>query len=156
MAPEQLTALVRRFFDEVCNGRQLAVADELFAPDHLYHDPAIPAEAGPAGMRQVLAPYHAAFADAHWQVDAMLVAEEETVVTRWTASGTQTGDLPGIPATGRWVSVPGIWLHRIAAGQIAESWNVWGTLSLLQQLGAVPAPAHLTESEQGHALPSHP
>ncbi|MDX6380110.1 MAG: hypothetical protein QOI57_1134, partial [Rubrobacteraceae bacterium] len=43
--------IVRRFFDEVCNDRQLDVADELFVPDHVYHDPQIPGtQPGPEGM----------------------------------------------------------------------------------------------------------
>ena len=42
--PQANLALVRRFFDEVCNGRRLAVADELFAAGHRYHDPSIPGD----------------------------------------------------------------------------------------------------------------
>ena len=65
MSTAENQALVRRFFAEICNGRDLAVADELFAADHSYHDPFIPADPGPEGMKQVIAPYHAAFSDAH-------------------------------------------------------------------------------------------
>jgi hypothetical protein len=32
-------------------------------------------------------------------------------------------------------------MHRIADGRIAEDWTVWDALGLLQQIGAVPAPA---------------
>lgn len=41
MSTAENQALVCRFFAEVCNGRDLAVADELFAADHSYHDPSI-------------------------------------------------------------------------------------------------------------------
>jgi hypothetical protein len=47
--------------------------------------------------------------------------------------GAKYGDLPGIPATGRPVKVPGIWMQRIADGKIVESWQVWDTLLMLQQ-----------------------
>ena len=65
------------------------------------------------------------------------------MVTRWVGTGTQNGDLPGIPATGRPVRVPGIWMQRIADGKIVESWQVWDTLLMLQQLGVIPAPAEV-------------
>src|SRR5512132_2949417 len=115
MSAENNTAVVRRFFAEVCNGRNVAVADELFAADHAYHDPFIATGPGPEGMKQVIAPYRAAFSDAHWTVEETIDAGD-TVVTRWTGSGTNDGALAGIPATGKRVVVPGIWIHRCAGG----------------------------------------
>jgi steroid delta-isomerase-like uncharacterized protein len=145
--PTANLAPVRRFFDEVCNGRRMEVADELFAVDHRYHDPSIPGVAtGPAGIRQnpgPVVPYQSAFSDAHWHVEEML-AEGDTVVTRWYGTGTQDGDLPGIPAAGKQVFVPGLWWQRIVAGKIAESWQVWDTLGMLQQLGVIPVPEEVS------------
>ncbi len=95
---------------------------------------------GPAGITQPggpVVPYQSAFSDAHWHVQDMLV-EGDTVVTRWVGTGTQDGDLPGIPAAGRKVEVPGIWYQRLADGKIVESWQVWDTLRMLQQLGVIP------------------
>ena len=138
MATQDPQTLVRRFFEELCNARQLAVADELFAVDHRYHDPSSPGIApGPAGMRQLLATYHDAFPDAHWTVEEMLTAGD-TVVTRWIAQGTNDAELLGMPPTGKAVSVPGIWIHRVQDGQIVQSWNVWDTLGMLQQMEIVP------------------
>jgi steroid delta-isomerase-like uncharacterized protein len=138
--------LVLRFFDQVCNARRLDVADQLFATDHRYHDPSIPGMVdGPAGITQKtgpVVPYQEAVTDAHWQVEDVL-SEGDTVVTRWIGTGTQNGDLPGIPATGRSVKVPGIWMQRIANGKIVESWQVWDTLLMLQQLGVIPTPAEV-------------
>lgn len=145
--PAANLTLVHRFFDEVCNGRRLAVAKELFAVDHRYHDPSIPGvAAGPAGIRQnpgPVVPYQNAFSDAHWHVEEML-AEGDTVVTRWYGTGMQDGDLPGIPAAGKQVFVPGMWWQRIVTGEIAESWQVWDTLGMLQQLGVIPAPEEVS------------
>ena len=58
---------------------------------------------------------------------------------RWTGSGTHVGEINGIPATGKKISVDAITIHRMEGGKIAESWEVWDTLGFLQQLGAVPA-----------------
>jgi steroid delta-isomerase-like uncharacterized protein len=137
-------AVVRRFFDETCNSRHLVVAEELFAANHRYHDPSIPDVAkGPAGITQPsgpVVPYQSAFSNAHWHVQDML-AEGDTVVTRWYGTGTQDGDMPGIPAAGKQVEVPGIWYQHLSDGKIVESWQVWDTLRMLQQLGVIPAPA---------------
>ena len=132
-------ALARRFFDEMCNGRQLDIADQLFSPGHVYHDPASSwVGPGPSGMKDLIGAYQRSFGDAHWTVHAMLVADD-TVVTRWTGSGTHTADLMGIAATNKKVAVDGIWMQRVASGKIAESWNCWDMLGLLQQLGVAPA-----------------
>jgi steroid delta-isomerase-like uncharacterized protein len=142
MSTQENKALVQRFFNEVCNGRKLHVADELFAADHNYQDPSLPGmPLGPAGMKQVVGIYQTSFPDACWHVNDMLVADDK-VVTRWTGTGTHKAELPGnppIPATGKQVSVQGVWIHRVAGGSIVESWNVWDTLGMLQQLGVIPS-----------------
>jgi steroid delta-isomerase-like uncharacterized protein len=131
-------ALVRRFFDEVCNKRQLGLADQFFATNHAYHDPSSPwIGPGPQGMKELVGVYQSAFPDSHWQVEDM-VDSGDTVVTRWTGRGTHSAELLGIAPTGRQVKVAGVWIHRFSGHQIAESWNVWDTLGMLQQLGAVP------------------
>ncbi|HNB51041.1 MAG TPA: ester cyclase [Anaerolineales bacterium] len=140
-------ATVQRFFDEVCNARRLEVANELYDAHHRYYDPSIPGVAdGPAGIQQPggpVVPYQTAFSDAHWHVEEMLV-EGDMVVTRWYGTGTQDGDLPGIPPAGKQVNVPGIWYQRLADGKIVESWQVWDTLRMLQQLGVIPVPEGVT------------
>jgi steroid delta-isomerase-like uncharacterized protein len=130
--------LARRFIEELCNGRKLDVADELFAPDHSYHDPGSPwVGKGPAGIKDLIGSYHRGVKDARWDVHAM-IASGDMVVFRWTGSGIHTGELLGIAATHRPARVDGIWMLRVADGKIAESWNCWDTLGMLQQLGAVP------------------
>jgi len=139
MANEQNKALAQRFFAEVCNGRKLDVTEELFAANHTYHDPASPGIGpGPAGQKQLIGNYQIGFGDAKWTVHEVLDAGADRVVTRWTGSGTHTGELMGIAPTGKSVSVDGIWIHRIADGKIVETWNVWDTLGMLQQLGVAP------------------
>lgn len=137
MATDQNQTLVRRFFDEICNQRKLDIADELFAANHVYHDPQAPTGPGPEGVKQVISTYQTTFPDAHWHVLETIVADH-VIVTRWKGTGTHKKQLNGIPATGKSVEVEGVWIHRIKNGRIAESWNVWDTLGMLQQLGVVP------------------
>ena len=69
------------------------------------------------------------------------IAEDDKVVTRWTAVGSHQGELMGIPPTGRRVTVTGITINRIVGGKIMETWNNYDALGQLQQLGVVPPPS---------------
>jgi steroid delta-isomerase-like uncharacterized protein len=143
MSAEENKALAKRFFDEVCNGKKLQVADELFSVGHTYADPAIPGiPPGPAGQKQLIGTYQAAFPDARWEVEEMFAAGDK-VVTRWAGSGTHKAALqgnPSIPPTGKKVRVTGVWIHRISSGKIVETWNHWDMMGMLQQLGVIPSP----------------
>jgi steroid delta-isomerase-like uncharacterized protein len=132
--------VARRFFEEVCNGRRLEVADEILTAGHVYHDPqSPPTEPGPEGMKDTVRIYQETL-DGHWGVEEM-IADRDKVVVRWTGTGVHKADLLGIPATGRPIRVDAISILRIEDGRIAEHRCVWDTLGLLQQIGAVPAPA---------------
>jgi steroid delta-isomerase-like uncharacterized protein len=136
---EQNKAISRRFFEEMVNTQQLGVADEIFAADHTYHDPSSPMIGpGPEGMKQLISMYIAAYPDLHHALEDQ-IAEGDRVVTRWIGTGTHQGDLLGMAPTGKSAKVMGIWIHRLADGKIVESWNVWDTLTMLQQLGVIPA-----------------
>jgi steroid delta-isomerase-like uncharacterized protein len=139
---ENNKAIVRRFFDEVCNGRKLEVADEIFAPNFTYHEPPSisPGGSGPAGIKREVSIYHGGLPDARWVVHEVLAAENDTVVVRWTGQGTHQGELGGIPPTGKWVSVEALSLFRLRDGQIVEMWDNWDALAMMQQLGLAPTP----------------
>jgi len=131
----------RRVFEEVWNRRNLAVIDELMAPDYVHHDVLSPnAPTGVEGYTQFVHQYLAAFPDIRMTIHDEIVAGE-TIVTRWTATGTHNGDLPGLPRTGKSLSVTGITIARMKNGKFVESWNNWDALGLMQQLGAIAPPA---------------
>ena len=139
MSADQNKAIVRGVFDEVFNKGNLSAADEILAPDYTLHDPAAPKfTGGRKAYKQFQARYLKAFPDHRLTVEDQ-IAEGDKVVTRWTARGTHRGDLPGIPATGKPVTVTGITVSRISGGRIAEEWQDWDSLGMLQQLGVVPA-----------------
>jgi predicted SnoaL-like aldol condensation-catalyzing enzyme len=71
--------------------------------------------------------------------EELLVAEGDKVMDHWTATGTQTGAMMGLPATGKRFTMTGSDLCRIEAGKVAEIWHVEDTLTMLQQLGLAPA-----------------
>jgi steroid delta-isomerase-like uncharacterized protein len=132
-------ALARRFFEEFCNGRDTAVADEIVAADYVAHGPQAPPAEGPEGVKARVAVYQDAL-DGHWDIQEVQ-STGDRVVVRWIGRGTHNGELMGVPPTGADIAVEAITILRIADGQIAEEWTVWDALGLLQQVGAVPVPA---------------
>jgi steroid delta-isomerase-like uncharacterized protein len=112
---------------------------ELVGDDYIGHVPGVPEPIrGAGGFREFASSYLAAFPDGTITVDHQ-IAEGDWVATRWTGRGTNTGELMGMPPTGKEVTVEGITYSRVADGKAHEAWLIWDTLSMLQQLGAVPA-----------------
>lgn len=131
--------LSRRILDEVWNKRNLAIIDELVAPDFAFHDPmAPPGTTGIETYKQFVHANLAAFPDIRLTVEDS-ISEGEFVATRWTATGTQTGHLAGNPPSGRSVTISGMNFSRVVDGKFVESWGNWDSLGMMQQLGLLPA-----------------
>lgn len=129
-------AVVRRFYEQMCNERKNDLAPELFTSGHRFHDPQIPGiPPGPDGVAATVAVYQESV-DGHWEIEEIF-STADRVVVRWTGSGTHIGEINGIPPTGAKVRVDAISIHRMANGLIDETWEVWDTLSFLQQIGVV-------------------
>jgi steroid delta-isomerase-like uncharacterized protein len=134
---EENKALVRRWFAEVDKGNE-QIVDELIAVDYIDHNPPLPDMApGREGVKQANALLRAAFPDVRHTIEDQ-IAEGDKVVTRVTARATFQGEILGIPPNGKLITIAGISIHRIAAGQFVEHWAVADNLSLYQQLGAIP------------------
>jgi steroid delta-isomerase-like uncharacterized protein len=139
VSAEQNVALARRFFEELCNQRNAAIAEEILSTDHRYHDPQIPDVAGPQAMMQTLAVFQNGV-EGHWGIQEIHAAGDDRVVVRWRGTGQHSGDVMGIPPSGKPIAVDAISVMRIENGKIADHWCVWDTLGFLQQIGAAPAP----------------
>lgn len=135
--------LFQRYFDEVANGGNLELADEIFASDYLHHDPANPDPrpmVGPQAVKDHLTSLKGAFPDLVFEVEDM-VADDEQIIVRWTARGTNTGDYFGMPATGKPIEITGMNTWRTRDGQAIEGWVNRDDIGLLQQLGVIPTPS---------------
>lgn len=109
---------------------------ELLARDYVIHAPGMDFH-GPEGHRQVYDIYVTAFLDCQFTIEQQ-AADESIASTAWTFRGTQTGELMGIPASGKKVEVMGVGQRRIVNGRIVEDRVVWDTLGLMRQIGAFP------------------
>lgn len=139
MSTEELKSIARRYIEEVWNQGNLSLIDELFTPDYINHSPSIGQTAGPDGLKQLIASFRTAAPDLHVTVDDML-AEDDRVMTRWTAKGTHLGVLMGVPPTGNVVLVTSTVIDRVVDGRIVEHWASRDDLGLFQQLGLIPLP----------------
>ncbi len=130
-------AIVRRGLEELYNRGNLDLADEIFAPEYVWHNVGGPDVHGSEGMKQHVALVRNAFPDIHITADDM-IAEGAKVVTRWTIVATHKGEFVGIPPTDVKVTFTGILISRIADGKIVEDWENSDVLGLMQQLGVIP------------------
>ncbi len=142
MSTKENKELVRRFYDEVFNKKNLMAIDEFLDPHIIEHalPPGLPG--GNAGSRQFIGMYLAAFPDLHLTAED-LIAEGDKVAARLTLRGTHKGELMGVPPTGKQVTLTGIQIVRTADGRIAENWINLDALGMLQQLGVIPAPGQV-------------
>ena len=137
MSTEVNKALARRAYDAFNQGN-LAGFYELITPDFVLHNASMTIQ-GLEAYKQWLSMYLAAFPDARLTVEDM-IAEGDLVVVRQTFRGTHTGELMGIPPTGKQVSATGIVITRAANGKAVEQWTNYDDLGLMQQLGMIPVP----------------
>jgi steroid delta-isomerase-like uncharacterized protein len=123
-----------------CLAGDLAVTEELVAVDYVWHGPGQEIESR-EGIQQWIASIRAGFPDVCWEVDDQL-GEGNKVATRWTARGTHNGAWLDLAPTGQAVRLSGLIISRLEGGRITEEWEQFDQLTILQQLGAVPAPGH--------------
>lgn len=138
MSLEQNKVVLTRFV-EFLNTGDPAIADEVVAPEFLERDPFPGQQPGREGLKAVILMIRVAFPDLEWLVDEM-VAEGETVASRFTWRGTHRGAFLGVPATGKQITVTGMVFDRVVEGQLVESQILMNTLGILMQLGAIALP----------------
>jgi steroid delta-isomerase-like uncharacterized protein len=138
MSIEESKAIVRFWMEECYNQGNLAVADELVAPDYVNHSAPLGQAPGLEGEKQYAAMIRSAYPDFCMTIEDQ-IAEGDKVVTRYTGRGTHQGEFMGIPPTGKQITVTGIHIHRIAEGRVMEGWSEFDQLGGLQQLGVVPS-----------------
>jgi predicted ester cyclase len=138
MSNETNKALAYRFYEQVLNGRQVHIIDEIAAAGYDEHDPLPGQGEGREGLKNRVNMLVEALAPTFTIED--LVAEGDRVVARWTNSGRHVGDFLGIAPTDRPYAIAGIDIYRIEDGRLAEHWHVVDQLSMLQQLGLMPTP----------------
>jgi steroid delta-isomerase-like uncharacterized protein len=133
---EQNKAIAKRAFEEILSQGRFELATELYAKDFINHG--LHSNASLEEDQAALRGWHAAFPDVV-VVPEKLIAENDLVTIYWIARGTNTGTGNGLPATGKKAELAGITIWRIIEGKIKEEWSAFDRLSMMQQLGLLPA-----------------
>jgi predicted ester cyclase len=119
---DQNKALVRSYYDQVLNGRDLDAVDEYFADERVVD-----------GVRRGCFSYFQSFPDLHSSVEE-LIAEGDRVFCRSTMTGTHDGEYKGIPPTGRHIASESAEVFRIADGKFVGYWCLSNVAGLMRQL----------------------
>jgi steroid delta-isomerase-like uncharacterized protein len=140
MGADDAAELVERLHLALREPGGAAAAAELFAPDFFSHNvpPGMPQ--GVEGVRRFYEVLLTGMPDLSIEIDELIASGDRAAVAT-TISGTHTGELLGIPASGRRVAVTGIDMIRVAGGRIVEHRGLTDTVGLLRQIGAAQGPA---------------
>ncbi len=137
MSVEENKAMYRRYIEEVWNKGNLAVLDEIFAPNYVIHEPLPTGLPQIEALKQRVTMIRTAFPDHQFTIEDM-VAEGDKVVARLTIRGTHKGEFMGIAPTGKQLTVREIEFVRFEGGKLAELWPLVDNLGMMQQLGVIP------------------
>jgi len=131
----QVEEVLRGIYRAINTG-ELALLATYVADDYVEHTDGYQ---GVEPFQQQIAAFRAGFPDLQITVDDLLV-DGDRFASRTTVTGTHTGDLMGMPATGQRISVEAVDIGRIENGMAKERWGGLNMYSMLTQLGVIPAP----------------
>ena len=144
MAEAEGKALAERLI-QTFNNRDFAALEDLFTPDYVNHNP--PPFPGFSGDKEsqvrIIRGFAGGVPDARANIDH-LVADGDLVVIHDVITGRHEGELFGFPATGNDVRAEFIHIFRVADGKFAERWGLVDAMTVMQQIGAIPAPDQAT------------
>ena len=117
-------AAAKRVIDEALSKGNIAVIDELFAPDFVEHQPFPPeVPKGVDGLKWFVENFRKAFPDVTIRVD-QTVASGDLVATRATWKGTHQGEWMGLKPTGKSIEFESYDIIRFKDGKVVEHWGL--------------------------------
>jgi steroid delta-isomerase-like uncharacterized protein len=132
--------LMGQFYEEVVNAGKLELIDDMLTDDFVEHEQFPGMTPDREGVKQFFGMFKAAFPDATFTPEQVL-AEGDLVAARVRIRGTHQGEFVGVPASGRSIDVQAMDIVHFRDGIATAHWGVTDAMAMLQQLGAVPAPA---------------
>ena len=114
--------LVRKYYEQVINGRDLDAVENYFADERIVE-----------GVRRGCFSYFNAFPDLHCSLDE-LIAEGDSVFLRSTMTGTHDGEYKGVPPTGRHIAAEAAEVFKIRDGMFVGYWCMTNVAGLMRQI----------------------
>ena len=136
MTVDDNKTLAKRFYEEILNGRNMDVADEILAPQYIDHSASAP---GLENFKRYLTMITSVFPNINVAIEDML-ADDDKVAARLTVRGTQSGSFRGFPAKGGQATWSGMDIIQVSNGKIVERWSERDFLHMLVQLGHIQYP----------------
>ena len=106
-------AIVACWFDEFWNKGNVAIVDDLSAPDVFMYYPLTGELRGRDRLKQMIRHIHTAFPDASFSLEGDFIAAGNQVVAQWKGMATHKGTFVALPATGKSATWRGISIFRI-------------------------------------------
>ena len=128
MSRDEITAVVQRFATEAWSTGNVAIFDEVCAPNYGIGDGGTLQT-----LKDVVLSTRKSFPDLHCTVEE-IIAEGDTVAYRWTMRGTHQAEYDGIPATGKPVKATGITILHFADGKIVHDQFESSGPSIVEQI----------------------
>jgi steroid delta-isomerase-like uncharacterized protein len=121
--------VVRRFYAEVINGRDVDACERLLGEDFTHNGES----RGIEGQKQAVRMFLDGFSDLENRIEVIL-AEDDLVAAHQSWTGTHDGEFLGVPASGKRVSFVSTAVLRIRDGRIVEAIDVVGIAELMSQI----------------------
>ena len=139
---ERNKEIVREVYEKGINAHDMAYMDSIIADNYTRHS-----QSSPPGLQEIkekstflnfIKMHFNAFPDWNEKIEFM-VAEGDKVAYLTTGTGTNTGSLGDMPATGKSVNLKNLIIQRIDENnKVAETWVLWDNAAFLSQLGLYP------------------
>jgi steroid delta-isomerase-like uncharacterized protein len=140
LAVEERIEVAREYVRVVFNGHQPDRARDYCTNDVVWHGNSLGEVSGLENLTALLTAFLGALPDLVAE-EQDVIASDDLVVVRLIVTATHTGDLLGIPATGRRVQWNAIDIYRVTDdGKISEEWAADDMAAFASQLGAISLP----------------
>ncbi|HEU5433619.1 MAG TPA: ester cyclase family protein [Thermomicrobiales bacterium] len=140
---DQGATAVQLMWDDVWSAGNLDALNDIVTPNVIHHWAIGPDSIGPAATADRIAGLRAAFPDLTITYGP-LIQDGDYVAATWVIKGTHKGAYLGIAPTGNPIDATGINIFRFECGRIAEVWSEMDAITMLQQMGAMPAAPEAT------------
>src|SRR5437868_2324980 len=132
---------VAQFYEKVVNAHNVDMIDSFCTADFVDHNPDMGHSGkGTDDLKASFREFFAAYPDVH-MTPSFMVAEGDKVVSYLTITGTNTGAMGNMPATGKSMNVDGIDIvGGIKDGKASERWGFFDTMKMMSQMGMMPPP----------------
>ena len=133
-------AAARRTWEEILPACDVEGLAEVTDVDAVAHGRRPDEPSGLEGITRTMLWLGRVFSDQRWEIHNV-IGEDDLVAVHATHHGRHTGELMGIPPTGREVAYDYVHILRFRDGKAVEHWSVRDSMTLMRQLGVLPDPA---------------